>query len=61
MEDFSFSTAERLVLLGVLCDRRDFIAKLIPTLDSVCDSELVKYYNTELSSIVSILNKLGYD
>lgn len=61
MNDFSFSPAERFVLLGVLCDRRDFIVKLISTLDSVSDSELVKHYNRELSSLVSILNKLGYE
>lgn len=61
MKDFSFSLGERLILLEVLCDRRDFIMKLIPTLDSVRDSKLIELYNRDLSYVVSILNKLGYE
>lgn len=55
-----FSVDERVALLGVLVDRCDFIKKLIPTLDSVYDSELIKLYNNELSSLNSVLRKLGY-
>lgn len=55
-----FSVDERLALLGVLLDRCDFIKKLIPTLDSVHDSKLIELYNKELSSLNSVLRKLGY-
>lgn len=61
MKEFSFSVGERLILLEVLCGRRDFIMKLIPTLDSVRDSKLIKLYNRDLSFVVSILEKLGYE
>lgn len=55
-----FSVDERLAFLGVLLDRCDFIEKLIPTLDSVHDSKLIELYSKELSSLNSVLRKLGY-
>lgn len=61
MKEFSFSVGERLILLEVLCRRRDFIMKLIPTLDFVRDSKLIELYNRDLSYVVSILKKMGYE
>lgn len=55
-----FTVDERLALLGTLLDRCEFIGKLIPTLDPVHDSKLVELYNKELSSLNSVLHKLGY-
>lgn len=55
-----FSVDERLAFLGVLLDRCDFIEKLISTLDSVHDSKLIELYSKELSSLNSVLRKLGY-
>ena len=61
MEQDFFSIDERLTLIGALLNRRDFIEKLILSLDSVHDSELIELYRLELSHIVSILKKLGYE
>lgn len=55
-----FSVDERLALLGTLLNRCDFIDKLVPTLDSVKDVKLIELYNKELSSLNSVLRKLGY-
>ena len=55
-----FSVDERLALLGTLLNRCDFIDKLILTLDSVNDAKLIELYNKELSSLNSVLRKLGY-
>lgn len=61
MEQNFFSVDERLTLLGTLLNRRDFVEKLILSLDSVHDSKLIELYRLELSHIVSILKKLGYE
>lgn len=61
MEQNFFSIDERLTLLGTLLNRRDFVEKLIFSLDSVHDSKLIELYRLELSHIVSILKKLGYE
>lgn len=61
MEQNFFSIAERLTLFGTLLNRRDFVEKLIFSLDSVHDSKLIELYRLELSHIVSILKKLGYE
>lgn len=55
-----FSVDERLALLGTLLNRCEFIDKLILTLDSVNDAKLIELYNKELSSLNSVLRKLGY-
>ena len=61
MEQDLFSIDERLTLIGALLNRRDFVDKLILSLDSVHDSKLIELYRLELSHIVSILKKLGYE
>ncbi len=55
-----FSVDERFALLGALLNRCDFIEKLVLTLDSVQDAKLIELYNNELSSLNSVLRKLGY-
>ena len=61
MEQISFSVDERFVLLSALLNRRDLVDQMILSLDSVHDSRLIELYRSELSTLVSILKKLGYD
>lgn len=60
MKQNLFSADERFTLLGILLNRRDFIEKLILSLDSNYDYRTIELYRKELSHLVSILNKLGY-
>ena len=61
MEQISFSVDERFALLGALLNRRDLVDQMILSLDSVHDSRLIEMYRLELSNLMSILKKLGYE
>ena len=61
MEQIFFSVDERFALLGALLSRRDLVDQMILSLDSVHDSKLIELYRLELSNLVSVLKKLGYD
>lgn len=61
MEQISFSVDERLTLLSALLNRRDLVDQMILSLDSEHDSRLIELYRLELSNLVSVLKKLGYD
>ena len=57
----SFSVDERFALLCALLNRRDLLDQMIHSLDSVHDSRLIEMYRLELSNLMSILKKLGYE
>ena len=61
MEQISFSVDERFALLGALLNRRDLVDQMILSLDSVHDSRLIELYRSELSNLMSVLKKLGYE
>ena len=61
MEQIFFSVDERLALLGALLNRRDLVNQMILSLDSVHDSRLIESYRLELSNLMSVLKKLGYE
>ena len=61
MEQNFFSIDERMTLIGILLNRRDLLDSIILSLDSVHDFTLIEFYRLELSRIVSILKKLGYE
>ena len=61
MEQISFSVDERVALLSALLNRRDLVDQMILSLDSVHDTRLIELYRLELSHIMSILKKLGYE
>ena len=60
MDKISFSLDERCALLTSLFARQNYLEKTLLMLNTECDSKLIDMYNKELSSINSVLFKLGY-
>lgn len=61
MKHISFTVDERVALLGALLNRRDLVDQMILSLVSVHDSRLIELYRMELSNLMSVLKKMGYE
>lgn len=60
MKELHFTTDERCALLSTIFGRVSHLEKLLLMLDSKADSKLIELYQKELSSLNSVLFKLGY-
>ena len=60
MEELYFSTDERCALLSIIFARISHLENVFLMLDSKSDSKLIDLYKRELSSLKSVLFKLGY-
>ena len=60
MKELHFTTDERCALLSTIFGRVSHLEKLLLRLDSKADSKLIELYQKELSSLNSVLFKLGY-
>ena len=60
MKELHFSTEERCALLSTIFGRVSHLEQIILMLDTKTDSKLIELYKKELSSLNSILFKLGY-
>ena len=60
MNELYFSTDERCALLSIIFGRVSHLEKVLLMLDTKADSKLIELYKKELSSLNSVLFKLGY-
>ena len=60
MKQIYFSTDERTALLSTIFGRVAHLERILLMLDSKADSKLIELYKKQLSSLDSVLFKLGY-